>query len=334
MRSLEKRLSQNLLNQVNRKVAVVIVNWNGEAFLERCLWALSAQTVEPHEIILVDNASSDASLAIVERFPSVRVLRQTQNLGFARANNLAVAASAVDSEWIVLLNPDAVPEPAWLEALLSAASAHSSYAIFGSKLLDAAEPTVLDGAGDVYHPSGLVWRSGHGKNSDLYAESKEIFSACAAAAMYRKDAFLQAGGFDEDFFCYVEDVDLGFRLRLLGHRCWFVSESVVYHVGSGVTGRRSDFSVYHGHRNLVWTFIKDMPTALFWLFLPFHLALNVGTVIYFVLRGQGRVILRAKMDAIRGIPGMWRKRAGIQAARVATAHEIWRLLEKRIIPKS
>ena len=125
------------------KVTVVIVNWNGERFLDRCLSALLAQTAAPHEIILVDNASSDASLDIVRRFPSVRLLAQNENLGFARGNNVAIEAASAESEWIALLNPDAFVEPRWLEALLLAAHDYPAFDVFGSKLVNAADPSVL-----------------------------------------------------------------------------------------------------------------------------------------------------------------------------------------------
>ena len=144
------------------KVTVIIVNWNGERFLSRCLSALQAQTVAPHEIILVDNASSDASLDIVRRFASVRLLAQNENQGFARGNNLAIEAASAESEWMALLNPDAFVEPRWLEALLTATHDYPDFDVFGSKLVNAADPAVLDGAGDAYHISGLVWRMAHG----------------------------------------------------------------------------------------------------------------------------------------------------------------------------
>ena len=316
------------------KVTVVIVNWNGERFLDHCLSALLAQTVAPHEIILVDNASSDASLDIVRRFPSVRLLAQNENLGFARGNNLALEAAVAESEWIALLNPDAFVEPHWLEGLLSAARDYPAFDVFGSKLVNAADPAVLDGAGDAYHFCGLVWRTGHGVPvSEGADETREMFSPCAAAAMYRRTALQRVGGFDEDFFCYIEDVDMGFRLRLHGYRCLYVPQSVAHHVGSGTTGgQHGDFASYHGHRNLVWTFVKDMPGWLFWLFLPVHLALNIITVVWFSFRGQGKLILKAKLDAVRGLPRMWRKRRVIQRERVATVGEIWAHLSKVWIP--
>ena len=310
------------------RVTVIVVNWNGERFLERCLSALAAQTVAPYEIILVDNASSDASLDIVRKFPAVRLLAQKDNLGFARGNNLAIEAASPGSEWIALLNPDAFPQTDWLETLLSAARDHPTFEVLGSKLVDAADTTRMDGAGDAYHISGLVWRMGHGSRvSPLPEQVREVFSPCAASALYRRSALQDVGAFDEDYFCYVEDVDLGFRLRLLGYRCLYVPQSVAHHVGSGTTGQHSDFSVYHGHRNLVWTYVKDMPGVLFWAFLPLHIAMNLLVMFVFVLRGQGRVIYRAKLDALRGLPGMWRKRRVIQQSRKASMGKLLRVMK-------
>ncbi|MEO8418648.1 MAG: glycosyltransferase family 2 protein, partial [Methylophilaceae bacterium] len=220
------------------------------------------------------------------------------------------------------------------EALLSAVRDYPGFDVFGSKLVVAADPALLDGVGDVYHVSGLAWRMGHGASVSFFSEqAREVFSPCAAAALYRRNALVEAGGFDEDFFCYSEDVDLGFRLRLAGHRCLYVPTSVAHHVGSGTTGgQHSDFAVYHGHRNLVWTYVKNMPGVLFWMFLPLHLAMNLVVMVAFMLRGQGRTILRAKWDAIKGLPKMWHKRRLIQLNRVATVSEILRSMDKRIIP--
>ena len=315
----------------NNRVSVIIVNWNGEPFLERCLSSLMCQTVTPHEIILVDNASSDGSVAIAQRFPAVRLIELDRNTGFAQGNNLAIEAAFIASEWIALINPDAFAEPRWLEALLMAAENNPEFDVFGSKLLNAAKPTRLDGSGDTYHVSGLAWRMGHGLPVPTSEHECEVFSSCAAAALYRRSALREVGGFDEDYFCYVEDVDLGFRLRLAGFRCLYVPQSVAHHVGSGTTGgRHSHFSVYHGHRNLVWTFIKNMPGILFWLLLPIHVLLNLVSVVYFSRQGQGKVILAAKWDAIKGIPKMWRKRRKIQSNRKASIMTIWHILNKRL----
>jgi GT2 family glycosyltransferase len=159
-----------------------------------------------------------------------------------------------------------------------------------------------------------------------------VFSPCAAAALDRRSAWEQAGGFDEDFFCYLEDVDLGFRLRLLGWEARHVPQALCYHAGSGLTGRRSDFSTYYGQRNMVWTFVKNMPSWLFWLLLPAHLLLNVMAPLGFIARRQAGLVVRAKLDALRAWPRVWRKRAVVQQARIAPAGGIWHALDKRLWP--
>lgn len=329
---MNEECRSDLRHKAWTRVAVVIVNWNGEPFLEQCLAALMTQTVKPYEIILVDNASSDGSIEITRRFPAVRLVALDQNTGFARGNNLAIETASKEAEWIALINPDAFAEPYWLEALLLAAESNPGFDVFASKLVNAADPTMLDGAGDAYHISGLVWRMGHGYPVPISAESEhEVFSPCAAAALYRRSALCEIGGFDEDYFCYVEDVDLGFRLRLAGHRCLYVPQSVAHHVGSGTTGGlHSNFSIYYGHRNLVWTFIKNMPGGLFWMLLPIHVLLNLVSVVYFSMHGLGTLILAAKWDALKGIPKMWGKRLKIQSARNASMMNIWRVLDKNL----
>ena len=145
------------------------------------------------------------------------------------------------------------------------------------------------------------------------AADVDVFAPCAAAALYRRAAFDEAGGFDEQYFCYFEDVDLGFRLRLRGHRCVYVHDAVVRHMSSALSGYRSDFAVYHGERNAVWTFFKDMPGPLLWLYLPQHVALNVASLLYYPWRGQGKVVFKAKLDALRGLPAVIRQRKLVQA---------------------
>lgn len=313
-------------------VTVVIVNWNSGALLAHCLQSLVGQSCAPKRILVFDNGSSDGSLDKIGPAERVSVRHAGRNLGFAQANNRAVAEC--DTEWVAFLNPDAFPETGWLEGLIKAAHQYPDSASFGSRQMVHGADLLLDGTGDVYHFSGLAWRSGYGRrlsSSDVVGRS--IFSACAGAALYRRSAFLEVGGFDEDYFCYAEDVDLGFRLRLAGFKSMYVANSVVEHVGSASSGgRHSDFSVYHGHRNLVWTFIKNMPGVLFWLLLPAHILLNVITVVYFTFRGQGRVIMRAKWDALKGVPSAWRKRRVIQSSRKAANQDIWKVLDKRLIP--
>lgn len=307
---------ESVRNPTVAGVSVIIINWNSSVYLKRCLSSLTVQTIQPVKIIVIDNGGTDHGLFRLQiEYPDIEWINLEKNIGFAAANNLG-ARRAEGSDWIALLNPDAFPEPEWIAHLLIAAQQHPRYSFFGSEMVSAADPNRLDGIGDVYHTSGLVWRHKHGSipcRKDRIR--REIFSPCAAAALYRLDAFLDAGGFDEHYFCYSEDVDLGFRLRLRGHRCLHVPDAVVRHVGSAVTGRFSDFSVYYGHRNLVWTYLKNMPFPLFLFYLPQHIFLNIFAILWFSLKGRAHLILKAKWDAVKDSPLMWRRRRQIQAER-------------------
>lgn len=313
-------------------VVVVIVNASAGGHLGRTLECLGAQTVRPRRTIVVDNASADDSMAGLEdRFPWIEVVQLERNIGFAAANNLAVRM-AEDCEWVALLNPDAYTEPRWLEELLAAAGRRREYAFFGSRLLRAAAPDQLDGTGDVLHVSGLAWRRDHGAPAARYARpEEEIFSPCAAAALYRRDAFQGVGGFDESFFCFYEDTDLSFRLRLAGHRCLLVPAATVHHIGSATTGYVSDFAVYHSYRNLVWTWAKNMPAPLVPLYLPQLLLVNLLLLGAFGARGRHRVILRAQRDALLGLPRALRARRAVQAARVVSARDLRRVLAGGVV---
>jgi GT2 family glycosyltransferase len=308
------------------QVSVIIVNWNGRKFLNRCLIALAAQNYRDFEIIIIDNGSTDGSTDGLEvLWPGIQVKRLNENRGFAAANNLG--AQLAKGQWIALLNNDAFPSPEWLDALVSAAEKYPAFTFFASCLTMARQGEYLDGMGDVYHESGMAWRRGHGQLRDQETQPSEVFGPCAAAALYRRDIFIQTGGFDEAFFCYHEDVDLAFRMRLQGHRCLYVPEALVEHVGSGSQGAHSDFVLYYGHRNLIRTYFKNMPTTLFWRYLPAHLMLNLVSLVWFSLKGHGRAIWRAKWDAVQGLPSILNRRRQIQRVRKASLSEISRVMD-------
>ena len=312
-----------------QRVAVIIVAWNSREYLPRVLDDLGRQTLAPARTIVVDNASSDGTADLVrERYPGVEVIEPGSNLGFAAGNNLAVRAAG-DCDLIALLNPDAFPEPRWLEALVREADAHPDHAFFASRMMSAQDPDELDGSGDVYHPSGLAQRRHHGMrlaDAPAALEPGEVFAACAGAALYRRESFLGAGGFDESFGSFLEDVDLAFRLRLTGQRGRYVADSVVLHVGSASAGVEGDFTLYHSNRNLIWTWAKNMPWPLTLLYLPHHLAANAGMLAWFTVRGRGRAVLRGQRDAVRGLPRILRERRRIQARRRVSPWELYALM--------
>ena len=294
--------------------AILIVHYNCWDYLRRCLNSLREQSVRDFSLYVLDNGSVEPVPDDIRHWPDLHLIESEKNLGFAAGCNLLLR-EARDSTWSLLLNPDAAADPSWFESMVRAGEQFPENTFFCSRLLSE-DRLSLDGDGDCYHFSGLVWRQGHGRAVPDSKGYQEVFSACGAAAMYRTSTALEAGGFDEDFFMYVEDVDLGFRLRLQGESCLLAPDAVVTHAG-GVSsgGQRSRFATYHGHRNLVWCYIKNMPSSLLILSLPLHLLMTIIVVIRLGFRGQLATVLAAKRDALKLIPSMWRKRREIQAGR-------------------
>jgi len=282
------------------RFSILIVNFNSRARLAKCLAHLERQTVSDFEVIVLDNASTDGSAAAAESAPlNLRLIRAADNLGFAAGNNRAAAEAR--GEWLAFLNPDAYAAPDWLAELLAATGRYPFADAFGSTQIDALDSSRLDGCGDVYHAFGIPWRGGFGRPISEIPPDGECFSPCAAAALYRHSVFDALGGFDERFFCYGEDVDLGFRLRLAGGRAVQVEKAVVHHEGSAVSGRYSDFTVYHGNRNRVWGWFKNMPLALLIPLLPFHLAANIYLLARSFSVGIGKPYWRAMVDGYGGL---------------------------------
>lgn len=294
--------------------------------LQRCLKSVFAQTIQNIEVILVDNASTDHSLDDIEKYwPLIKIVRMEQNMGFAAANN--IAARAAHGEWLALLNSDAFPEPDWLEALLAASEKHSDLFFFASCQIQANNPNTLDGTGDLYNTGGVAWRRQQNQPVDNAVNVvDEVFSACGASAFYPRDAFLEAGGFDDSFFSYLEDVDLGFRLRLLGYRCLYVPSARVFHVGSASLGKGSEFAIYHSLRNMVWVFYKNMPAPYFWKYLPVHVTMNFVYSLYYASCYCPWISLRAAKDALLGLPSVLAARKKIQTTLQVDPYDVIRLI--------
>ena len=281
-------------------VSVIIVNYNSGERLQKCLLHLEAQTFKDFEIIVIDNASDDDSIETAKLLTlQVQYILAKSNLGFAAANNLAVKSA--EGTWLAFLNPDAYPSPKWLEELILATKRFPKALAFGSTQIDAAHPEILDGAGDVYHAWGIPYRGHFGWSVKRLPPEGECFSPCAAAALYKADTFRELGGFDERFFCYGEDVDLGFRLRLAGGRTVQVPSAIVKHEGSGVSGRHSDFTIYHGHRNRIWCAYKNTPFWLYWPLLPLHLFANLYLLFRAPFAGITRPYLKAMIAGYSGL---------------------------------
>ena len=241
---MSRELDTNLpLSSGPAKVCVAIVSYNGRAFLDELLESLRAQSETRFETILIDNASRDGSATYVgQNFPWVRVLSLPQNLGFSRAVNLA--ARETEAEFLATLNTDLKLEPTWLKTLLEVATQDESVAAVASKLRLYHQPTVLNGVGGAMNQLGYTWDRGmFEEDKGQYDQSQEVLFASAGAALFRRSAFLASGGFDEEFFMYHEDVDLCWRLWLLGFRVVTAPAAVAFHHFGAST---------QAHEGMIW----------------------------------------------------------------------------------
>lgn len=296
------------------EISVHIVAYRSRDTIERCLAALAAQTVRPGEVLVLENGSPEGERLDAAALPDwVRFVESDTNLGFAAGNNRLVEHSS--GRWVVFLNPDAFARPDWIEQLQAAIARYPDIALFGSTQYCAERPDRLDGTGDVYHAAGLAYRAGYLRPVSLLPEEGEVFGPCGAAAMVRRDVFDMLDGFDEHFFCYNEDVDLAFRARLLGHRAVQLRDAAVDHMGYASSGRRSEFATYHGVRNRVWVFARDMPGWLFFALVPVHFAANLALWAASARQGQFSLYGRALRDALADWPRIMRERKSLQARR-------------------
>lgn len=264
------------------RISVVIVNYNAGEWLARSVNSVLSQSLSQYECFIVDNGSSDNSLDnLPEMDDRFHLIRAGENLGFAKANNLA--AKKANGTWLALLNPDAFAHNDWLEKLLRATTLAPNVTMVGSTQFMALEDKVFDGTGDELHVLGLAYRSGHGEPSRKL-HNRITFSPCGAGAFIHRETFMRLGGFDESFFCYHEDVDLAYRMRLDGGICIQSSEAKIDHISSGISGRTSDFAIYHGTRNRIWTFMQNTPKGLLPILLPGHLVLNFLMIIRSIFR--------------------------------------------------
>ncbi|MBM4148205.1 MAG: glycosyltransferase family 2 protein [Lentisphaerae bacterium] len=331
-------------------LSVIVVNWNGGALLDETLDSLMAQTLAGSmEIVLVDNASTDGSQSrAVERCgPSLRLVQLTSNQGFAGGNNAGFAAAR--GSYFLLLNNDAVAAPDWAERLLDRARADTRLGMVTSRILCASNPKMLDNAGHDIFADGLNRSRGHMQpDAAPYDEAGPTLLASGCAALYRADAVRAAGGFDEDFFAYGDDTDLGLALRFAGWGCIYEPAARVLHHGSSTAGRLSPRKVYLIERNRVWVLIKYFPLS--WILAsPWHTARRLfaglraargGNGLARELTGSigpmklGLTICRAWFDALRRLPVFWRKRRAIWRRKKLTNAEIRALLKRHLLPVS
>ncbi|HEY2718312.1 MAG TPA: glycosyltransferase family 2 protein [Solirubrobacteraceae bacterium] len=304
-------------------LTAVVLNYDGRHLLETILPSLAAQTLADMRTVVVDNGSSDDSVAWLAReWPTIDVVCLPENIGVTRALNVCV--SVAETEFVALLNNDLELEPDCLSELVGALRAHPEAGSAGGKLLDFGEREVIDGAGDTLTWRGNGHRRGHGeRDRGQFEQPRAIFGACGGAALYRRSALSEVGPFDEDFYAFFEDVDWSLRAQVAGFQCRYVPNAVVYHMGSATIGRGlSDFTRYHLWRNGVWLVLKSLPLGVIARH-AHQLILGQAINLAVAVRDRKlRIWLRAQRDALRPAPALLRKRAAIGRARRVTGREL------------
>lgn len=314
--------------------SIIILNWNGLNLLHDCLESLQKQSFTNFEVILVDNGSTDESLSFVKtHFPEVITVPLSENYGFCGGNNRGVPYATGD--YIIYLNNDTQADPHFLQNIYQAVtSAPPDVGSWAVRMMQWDERDKIDNCGTGFSAWGSGYQLLAGQKAAAVSPYPTfIFGSCGGACCFRKSVLDEIGLFDELFFFNNEDVDLSFRAQLAGYKCCFLPAAVVYHQGSATSGTESDLATYYIQRNIEYVFFKNLPFKLLLKYLLPHLLYSSGWVVYWILRGKGKVVLKAKLDA-------WRNRHLILEARQQTltlfkgdVHYIDSLIDKNILKK-
>lgn len=325
-------------------VSLVILNYNGREYIERCIDSVLNQTYRNREIIIVDNASSDGSLEILKKKYSsdVRIVENKENLGFAEGNNIGMRMAK--GRYIALLNNDAIADKNWLKMLVSAAErSDSSFGSWASKILFYEDRKIIDTVGHLLYPDGLNRGRGKGEaDKGQYNKEEEVFCPSGCAALYLKTMLDKIGFFDADFFAYGDDLDLGMKARMAGWKCLYVPDAVVFHLSSATAGKYSTLKAYLVERNRIWILIKYFPLRYI-LLSPVYTSLRFIIHAYGALTQKGSsgqfvkqyskfsllgVLIKANVDALIKLPQMLKKRFAFKKVSRATTRDFSLWLQK------
>ena len=323
-------------------VSVIIPNYNGKTFLQGCIESLEAQTYSNFEIIIIDNGSDDGSVDLIKtNFPRIKVIVNDKNLGFAKANNQGYEIAT--GSYIATLNNDTKAEKNWLENLILAAEANTKAGMCASKILSIKNPNQIDSVGVNICLDGMTrGRARLETDEGQYDMTDEILLPSACAALYRRAMLDEIGFFDESFFAYCEDTDLGLRGQLAGWSAILVPDALVYHYYSETGGKYSSFKAYLVERNHLWVLIKNFPGELLFLS-PFF------TVYRFLLQGYAaltkkgatseflsayslldilKLLANAYLDTLKELPELMQRRRAVNTGKKITRKEFYALLRK------
>ncbi len=322
-------------------ISVVVLNWNGSRVIGQCLDSLREQTYRPLEVIVVDNASTDGSAELVKKkFPWVKLVVNEKNLGFGGGNNVGIQESK--GSYIMMLNNDTRLDPACVEELKRAIEKDEKYGACASKILLEYEDNLIDAAGIVVCPDGLSIGRGRLETGDLYDEEVEVFFASDCACLYRREMLEDIGLYDEDFFAYADETDMGWRAQLRGWRCIYTPQARVYHFHSASSGAYSPFKAFLAERNRIWVAIKSFPIPLL-IFGQFYTFWRYILQAYGAFAGKGaagrftsdfskmelvKILMKVYLSLWKQFPLMLRKRRTIRGKRLISDRMVYDLIRK------
>ena len=269
------------------QISIIIPNFNGEQFLKECLNSIKKQNFSHYEVIIVDNGSNDGSVEYIkDNYDEFTLIQNQKNLGFATAVNQGIKSS--NAEYVFLLNNDTELEVECVSKLLNCIDKDENIFSVSSKMIQNQDRNLIDDAGDEYTLLGYTKKVGNNRSTELYQSKREIFSACAGAALYRRNIFDIIGYFDENFFAYMEDVDISYRARIYGFKCVYCPEAVVYHDVSATSGSKYNaFKIRLAARNNVYVPYKNMPWPQLILNLLFLILGFLIKYLVFLKKGHG-----------------------------------------------
>lgn len=281
-------------------ISIIIPNYNGFNYLSRCLNSLSSQDFDSFEVIIVENASKDESIRIIEKYKDVRLIKLDKNYGFSKAVNQGIKIAKGD--YVVLLNNDTEVNENWLLELKNCIEKDEKIFSCSSKMLRYNEREKIDDAGDEYNLFGWAHKRGDGALKDKYNKDCYVFSSCGGAAIYRKKVFDEIGYFDDNFFAYMEDVELCYRAKINGYKNVYCSKAIVYHIGSATSGSKyNSFKVRLAARNNIYVIYKNMPFIQFVINLPFLLLGFLIKGVFFSIKGFGKDYFSGIVEGFKGL---------------------------------
>lgn len=289
------------------QVAIVITNWNERHYVEACLRSLYAQNFQDFEIFVVDNASSDDSVAVIQRdFPEVNLIQNEANLGLCAANNRGILAT--DAEFVAILNNDTELEPDWLGQLVEAMQSDSQIGMCACKMLLTDRRDMIESAGVVVDKAGIAWGLETGQPDRGGKNWTPVFGACGGAALYRRSMLVEIGLYDEDLFVYFEDADIAWRGRWAGWKCLYVPGARAYHAHSATIKEGSPFKTRLLGRNKVWLILKNYPWPYLLWYAPLILLYELLSLGFNFVNGRGLNALKGRWQAFRQISHVLAKR--------------------------